>query len=101
MQCLKLLAWKIGDLGFPAEKTTFFLTFPQCWTKDVGPAFYESYANDLCLLGSFPALAFTFQRYEMFLPRALVNIQYWESFIDRKVACSASDRQCSHFESCV
>ena len=36
----------------------------------------------------------------MFLPCSLVNIQYCGDR-DREVASSASDRQCTNFESCV
>ena len=61
-----------------------------------------------CLLGksetegSSPALAFNFQRNKMFLPRSLENMQYcggrpWP----RGKVLSASDWQCSNYESCV
>ena len=36
-----------------------------------------------------------------FFPRSLVNIHIVGSLRDREVACSASDRQGSNFESCV
>ena len=43
--------------------------------------------------------AIKFQRSKMFLPRSLVKIV--GSLCDRQVAYSASDRQCSSYESCV
>ena len=52
------------------------------------------------IAGSNPALAFKFQRNQMFLPCSLVNIQYCGDR-DREVGSSASDRQGSNFESCV
>ena len=47
-----------------------------------------------------PALAFKFQRNQMFLPCSLVNIPYCGDR-HREVASSAADRQGSNFESCV
>ena len=38
---------------------------------------------------------------KMFLPRPRVKVSIVGSFRDREVACSASDRQGSNFESCV
>ena len=38
---------------------------------------------------------------KMFLPHPLVKLSIVGSFRDREVACSASDRQGSYFESCV
>ena len=37
----------------------------------------------------------------MFIPHARVKLSIAESLRDREVACSASDRQGSNFESCV
>ena len=37
----------------------------------------------------------------MFLPHPRVKVSIVGSLRDREVACSASDRQCSNFESCV
>ena len=60
-----------------------------------------------CLLGkseiviSNPTLAFNFQRNKMFLPHLFVKIYIVGSIRDREVACSASDRQGSNFESSV
>ena len=38
---------------------------------------------------------------KMFLPHPRVKVSIVGSLRDREVACSASDRQCSNFESCV
>ena len=38
---------------------------------------------------------------KMFLPHPRVKLSIVGSLRDREVACSASDRQCSNFESCV
>ena len=38
---------------------------------------------------------------KMFLPHPRVKVSIVESLRDREVACSASDRQGSNFESCV
>ena len=38
---------------------------------------------------------------KMFLPHPRVKVSIVESLRDREVACSASDRQSSNFESCV
>ena len=50
--------------------------------------------------GSVPGLG-GFERNKMFLPRPRVKLSIVGSLRDRDVACSASDRQGSNFESCV
>ena len=50
--------------------------------------------------GSVPGLG-SFKEIKMFLPHPRVKVSIVESFRDREVACSASDRQGSNFESCV
>ena len=50
--------------------------------------------------GSVPSLG-GFKKTKMFLPHPRVKVSIVESLRDREVACSASDRQGSNFESCV
>ena len=49
--------------------------------------------------GSFPGLG-GLKETQMFLPLPLVKLSIVGSFRDQEVACSASDRQGSNFESC-
>ena len=50
--------------------------------------------------GSVPGLG-RFKETKMFLPHPRVKVSIVGSLRDREVACSASDRQGSNFESCV
>ena len=50
--------------------------------------------------GSVPGLG-GFKETKMFLPHSRVKVSIVGSLRDREVACSASDRQGSNFESCV
>ena len=50
--------------------------------------------------GSVPGLG-GLKETKMFLPHPRVNVSIVGSLPDREVACSASDRQDSNFESCV
>ena len=50
--------------------------------------------------GSVPGLG-GFKETKMFLPHPRVKVSIVGSLHDREVACSASDRQGSNFESCV
>ena len=50
--------------------------------------------------GSVPRLG-GLKETKMFLPHPRVKVSIVGSLRDREVACSASDRQCSNFESCV
>ena len=52
------------------------------------------------VLGSFPGLG-GLKETKIFLPHSLVKLSIVRSLRDREVACSASDRQGSNFESCV
>ena len=52
------------------------------------------------LRGSVPGLG-GLKETKMFLPHPRVKVNIVESLRDREVACSASDRQVSTFESCV
>ena len=52
------------------------------------------------VLGSVPGLG-GLKETKMFLPHPRVNVSIVGSLRDREVACSASDRQGSNFESCV
>ena len=61
----------------------------------------ESKLFTLCLkLGSVPGLGGS-KETKMFLPHPRVKVSIVGSLRDREVACSASDRQGSNFESCV
>ena len=75
----------------------------------VDPALYTSYTDVLCVLtaafharvrGSVPGLG-GFKETKLFLPHPRVKVSIVGSLRDREVACSASDRQGSNFESCV
>ena len=57
----------------------------------------ESWLNDD---SSVPGLG-GFKETKMFLPHPCVKVSIVGSLSDREVACSASDRQGSNFESCV
>ena len=50
--------------------------------------------------GSFPGLG-GLKETKMFLPNPLVKLSIVGSLCEREVACSASDRQGSNFESCI
>ena len=50
--------------------------------------------------GSVPGLG-SLKETKMFLPHPRVKVSIVGSFRDQEVACSASDRQGSNFESCV
>ena len=50
--------------------------------------------------GSVPGLG-SLKETKMFLPHPRVKVSFVGSLRDREVACSASDRQGSNFESCV
>ena len=50
--------------------------------------------------GSVPGLG-GLKETKLFLPHPRVKLSIVGSLCDREVACSASDRQCSNFESCV
>ena len=53
------------------------------------------------VLGSVPGLGGLKKKQKMFLPHPRVKVSILGSLRDREVACSASDRQGSNFESCV
>ena len=57
-------------------------------------------AFDARVRGSVPGLG-GFKETKMFLPHPRVKVSIVGSLRDREVACSASDRQGSNFESCV
>ena len=50
---------------------------------------------------SYPTLAFRYQRDKCFFPAHSLRFSIVGSLCDREVACSASDRPGSNFESCV
>ena len=96
----------------------------QCWPPfygDAGSTLKQHWVNAPCLLGiwgggprvvvstaafharvrgSVPGLG-GFKETKMFLPHPRVKVSIVGSLRDREVACSASDRQGSNFESCV
>ena len=51
--------------------------------------------------GSVPGLSGLKKKQKMFLPHPRVSVKIVGSLRGREVACSASDRQSSNFESCV
>ena len=93
--------------------------------SDTGPTLYQHWVNVSCLLGciillsgggprvvvstaafharvrgSVPGLG-GLKETKLFLPHPRVKVSIVGSLRDREVACSASDRQGSNFESCV
>ena len=69
--------------------------------RDVGPRVVVSTAAfHTRVWGLFPGLG-GLKESKMFLPHPLVKLSIAGSLRDREVACSASDRQGSNFESCV
>ena len=97
----------------------------KCWVYDGGPTLNQHWFNVLCLLeyipgekgggprvvvstaafharvrGSVPGLG-GLKETKLFLPHPRVKVSIVGSLRDREVACSASDRQGSNFESCV
>ena len=69
--------------------------------KGGGPRVVASTAAfDARVRGSVPGLG-GLKETKMFLPRSRVKVSIVGSLRDREVACSASDRQGSNFESCV
>ena len=86
----------------------------QCWAsvEDGGPTLKQYWVNAPCLLvvstaafhagvrGSVPGLG-GLKETKMFLPHPRVKVSIVGSLRDRELACSASDRQGSNFESCV
>ena len=77
----------------------------QCWDKVVGagPTLVKQWVNVSCLQGTIsrvPGLG-GLKKTKMFLLHPRVKVSIVGSLRDREVACSASDRQDSNFESCV
>ena len=62
--------------------------------------FLETRSFHARVLGSVPGLG-GLKETKMFLPHPRVKVSIVGSLRDREVACSASDRQGSNFESCV
>ena len=62
---------------------------------------YLLYCNGLLLEREFNYLLYGILHVQMFLPHPRVKASIVGSLRDREVACSASDRQGSNFESCV
>ena len=82
------------------HKGLLLLVTPQL-KKGGGPrAVVSTAAFHARVQGSVPGLG-DFKETEMFLPHPRVKVSIVGSRRDREVACSASDRQGSNFESCV
>ena len=74
-----------------------------CWYFEMGGGprvVVSTAAFHARVRGSFPGLG-GLKETKMFLPHTLVKLSIAGSLRDREVACSASDRQSSNFESCV
>ena len=79
-----------------SKKTLFFFCL-----RGGGPRVVVSTAAFYARVrGSVPGLG-GFKETKMFLPHPRVKVSFVGSLRDREVACSASDRQGSNFESCV
>ena len=83
-----------------SKQTCWFNTGPrhttlaQCWTNHMMSAW------SFACRGSVPGLG-GLKETKLFLPHPRVKVSIVGSLRDREVACSASDRQGSNFESCV
>ena len=83
------------------ESACFQLIFLVRDDKGGGPRVVVSTAAfHATVRGSVPGLD-AFKETKMFLPHSRVKLSILGSLRDREVACSASDRQGSNFESCV
>ena len=72
-----------------------------CWLRGGGPRVVVSTAAfHARVRGSVPGLG-GLKETKLFLPHPRVKVSIVGSLRDREVACSASDRQVSNFESCV
>ena len=89
----------VGDTN---EKNVAFTMFtPDQTIKGGGPRVVAStVAFHARVRGSVPGLG-GLKETKMFLPHPRVKVSIVGSLRDREVACSASDRQGSNFESCV
>ena len=76
----------------------FFLSFD--YSNDDARVVVSTAAFHARVRGSVPGLG-GFKETKMFLPHPCVKVSIVGSLRDREVACSASDRQGSNFESCV
>ena len=84
----------------PQEAASFYSTVFQ-HVEGGGPRVVVSTAAfHARVRGSVPGLG-GFKETKMFLPHPRVKVSIVGSLRDREVACSASDRQGSNFESCV
>ena len=89
--------WKWNTV---AKKVPNKLNMTIC-TRGGGPRVVASTAAfHARVRGSVPGLG-GFKETKMFLPHPRVKVSIVGSLCDREVACSASDRQGSNFESCV
>ena len=100
---------KPAPLPLPAPLNTYVIGlrplyifyFQQCGDRGGGPRVVVSTAAfHARVRGSVPGLG-GLKETKMFLPHPRVKVSIVGSLRDREVACSASDRQGSNFESCV
>ena len=72
----------------------------QCWASGGPRVVVSTAAFHVRVRGSAPGLG-GLKEQKMFLPHPRVKVSIVGSLRDREVACSASDRQGSNFESCA
>ena len=98
--------WRWFDVGDKLKKTTVYSKnnfFEICLLKPLGGGprvVVSTAAFHARVRGSVPGLG-GLKETKMFLPHPRVKVSIVGSLRDREVACSASDRQGSNFESCV
>ena len=98
-QQILITQWSVWVIRLRGWSTSF-LPGSQ-WTKGGGPRVVVSTAAfHARVRGSVPGLG-GLKETKMFLPHPRVKVSIVGSLRDREVACSASDRQGSNFESCV
>ena len=104
------------SLKLPAPASLFEMSVPRVLENGKSPWIWKIKLQDLKgggprvvvstaafharVLGSVPGLG-GLKETKMFLPHPRVKVSIVGSLRDREVACSASDRQGSNFESCV
>ena len=91
-----------GRIAFRRQNLTSKLVNPHAVDLKVGGprVVVGTAAFHARVRGSVPGLG-GFKETKMFLPHPRVKVSIVGSLRDREVACSASDRQGSNFESCV
>ena len=92
-----LYSIKIKDIALYSKKHIYLCNKFTCGGPRVVVSTAAFHAR---VRGSVPGLG-GFKETKMFLPHPRVKVSIVGSLRDREVACSASDRQGSNFESCV